>query len=181
MSLCLVNFTKSWSGNQISYDTCITSCTCLVAAVTLVRTLALSSTEITNTLDPNNATMSWRNCLVANIKSASLYWFRRLFWALCNLTGTVLTCCFPSMLSILLGIKHRELADLKCNPPLANLHEDHPEFYRHLEHQYDITCRLQHLLLLTWQLLDEDRDTAAQIQMSQMMSFLLPLSRWTTV
>ena len=50
---------KSWSGNQISYGTCITSGACLVAAVTPIGTLDLSLTEITNTLfDSSNATMS---------------------------------------------------------------------------------------------------------------------------
>ena len=80
VSFCSVTLLMSWLGNWISYYTCITSVACLVAAVMQFGTLALSSTEITNTLfDPNNTTMASGNYLVANVRSSSLCQFHNLF------------------------------------------------------------------------------------------------------
>ena len=91
VSLCLVAFTKSWSGRRISYSMCIANAACDFAAVIPIGTLALSSIETTKrTLLSNNVAMFFRYLFVAMVNSASSCRLRILFLALRILTGTVL-------------------------------------------------------------------------------------------
>ena len=79
---------------------------CFVTAVTSVGTFALSSTDKTNKLlDPDKNTISRICLLIAYVKLTSAYLLRRVFFALRNFTGTVLTLRLPFWLSALRGIK----------------------------------------------------------------------------
>ena len=70
---------------------------CFITAVTPIGTFALLSADKTKTSDSNKDTISRICLLITNVKSASACLSRRVFFALHNFTGTVLTWRLPSL------------------------------------------------------------------------------------
>ena len=79
---------------------------CFLTAATPIGAFTLPSTDKTKTLsDPNKDTISCICFLTANVKSRSACLLRRVFFALRNFKGTILTWRLPPWLSAIPGIK----------------------------------------------------------------------------
>ena len=83
---------------------CIAVGTCLVAAVILIGTLALSSIESTSTESGKNmVAIFFKYSLVANVKLVLAGLFLRLFFVSLVVMGTIFPCLSPSIISFHLG------------------------------------------------------------------------------
>ena len=83
---------------------CIAFDTCLVAAVSPIGTLALSSIESTSTESGQNmVAIFFKYFLVANVKLVLAGLFLRLFLVRLVFMGTVFPCLSPSIISFRLG------------------------------------------------------------------------------
>ena len=102
---------------------------------------------------PNNLQMSWRNSLIANVKSALMCWYSGYFQPCAILQKLFANAPFVLGNCLSLDISEdRVFEDFKHEPPSEKLDEDHPGSYKNFMHQCDVTYWPHNLrnLAITW-------------------------------